>query len=87
MKRFLAILLISLMIFSCATVNAEEQTTISFYSIGCGLFDDDAYVQKYIESNLNIKLDVRHVSHTDNEAVNLMFSSGRAAGSSADSGT
>ena len=76
MKQLLAILLISLMIFSCATVNAEEQTTISFYSIGCGLFDDDAYVQKYIESNLNIKLDVRHVSHTDNEAVNLMFSSG-----------
>ena len=75
MKRTLAIILAALMLLSISGVSlAEEPMTISYYSYWCGELDPGSYVETYVEDNLGINIDVRKVSHQDQEAVNLMIS-------------
>lgn len=78
MKRSLALLLAIMMLvpLTLCGASAEEKPTISYYATWCGALDPGSYVETYIEDKLGINLDIRKVSHTDTDAINLMLASG-----------
>lgn len=78
MKRQIALLLALTMLFSLGATgaSAQEKPTISYYAYWCGALDPGSYVESFVEDQLNMNIEVRKVSHTDKEAVNLMLASG-----------
>lgn len=77
MKRFFALFLTLVMVVSVAGALAEaDRPTISYYAYWTGALEPQSYVETYIEDALNMNIEVRKVTHTDKEAVNLMLASG-----------
>lgn len=77
MKRFLSVLLAALLLVAMAVpAMAEEKPTISYYAYWCGSLDPDSYCETYVEDALGVDIQIKKVSHTDSEAVNLMLGSG-----------
>jgi len=74
MKRILAIALAAMMLLSVASVAlAEDPVTISYYAYWCGELDPGSYVETYVEDALGIDVQIRKVSHQNEEAVNMMI--------------
>ena len=79
MKRSIALALSLMMLFTLMVTGVsaeEERPTISYYAYWCGALDPGSYVETFVEDHLNMIIEVRKVSHTDKEAVNLMLASG-----------
>lgn len=79
MKRSIALALSLMMLFTLMVTGVsaeEERPTISYYAYWCGALDPGSYVETFVEDHLNMNIEVRKVSHTDKEAVNLMLASG-----------
>lgn len=78
MKRFIAMLLTLVCLFSFASFSAlaEDRPTVSYFAYWCGALEPDGYVESYMQDKLNMEIEVRKVNHTDKEAVNLMLASG-----------
>ena len=89
MKRSIALALSLMMLFTLMVTGVsaeEERPTISYYAYWCGALDPGSYVETFVEDHLNMNIEVRKVSHTDKEAVNLMLASGEMPGICASSG-
>ncbi len=74
MKRILALVLtVSMFLGLGVTAFADEKPVISYWAMYTGALAENTYAETYIENKLGIELDIKRVSHTDAEAVNLML--------------
>ncbi len=76
MKRILLLVMVAVLLVPAGLSLAQEKPTISYYAYWTGALDPGSYVETFVEDKLNMNIDVRKVTHTDKEAVNLMLASG-----------
>ena len=77
MKRFTAMLLTLVCLFSFASLGAlaEDRPTVSYFAYWCGALEPNGYVETYMQDKLNMEIEVRKVNHTDKEDC-LLYTSG-----------
>ncbi len=73
MKRILTIALALLLAVGSFSALAEDKTTISYYAYWVHQAEEDNYVEKFVEDNLGIEIELKKVDHTDADAVALML--------------
>ena len=74
--RLLILCLVFSLFVPMAPLLAEDRPTISYYGYGLGALDPGSYCELFVEDGLDMDIELRKVSHTDKEAVNLMLASG-----------